>query len=87
MDYKSRVLDENALFYFPSSSGIYSTPINKMLGSVNKYSNLCVLPMDSVFITNIFSDVDWLSYNWLLAQLQSPGNEFKLVITLIHEES
>lgn len=29
---------------------------------------------------------DWLSYNWLLAQLQSPGNEFELVITLIHEE-
>ena len=42
--------------------------------------------MDCVFITNIFSDVRLAKYNWLLTQLQSADNEFKLVITLIHEE-
>ena len=30
--------------------------------------------------------LDWLSYNWLLAKLQSPGIEFKFVIALIHED-
>ena len=31
--------------------------------------------------------MDWLSYHWLLAQLQTPCMEFKLVITLIHEDN
>lgn len=29
---------------------------------------------------------DWLSYDWLMAQIQKPFMEFKLVITLIHKE-
>ena len=31
--------------------------------------------------------LDWLSYNWLLAQLLKPCMEFKLVITLTHKDN
>ena len=31
--------------------------------------------------------IDWLSYRWLMTQLQSPSMEFKLVIMLIHENN
>ena len=31
--------------------------------------------------------LDWLSYLWLMAQIQKPCMEFKLVITLIHEDN
>ena len=57
MDYKSRVLDENAMFSLTSSSGIYSSNVHEMFRRANQHSSLCILPMDGVFITNIFSNV------------------------------
>lgn len=56
MDYKSWRLDENKLC-FPSTSRTYSTTVNKMFGCAIEHSNLCVLSMDCVLITNIFSYV------------------------------
>ena len=43
--------------------------------------------MDGVFITNHLAMLDWLSYNWLIAQLHSPANAFKIVITLIYDSA
>ena len=31
--------------------------------------------------------LDWLSYKWLMTQIQAPYMEFKLVITLIHKNN
>ena len=54
-----------------------------VFGCGDEYSSVCVL---SVSLSRTFlALLDWLSYNWLLLQLHSPDNEFKLVITLIHE--
>lgn len=43
--------------------------------------------MDCVIITIILAMLDWLSHKWLMTQIQSPCMEFKLVITLIHENN
>ena len=60
--------------------------LTRCLGVLTNIPVFAFFPWTVSLSRTFLAMLDWLSYNWLLAQLQSPGNEFKLVITLIHEE-
>ena len=62
-------------------------PLTRCLGVLRNIPIFAFFPWTVSLSRKFLAMLDWLSYNWLLAQLQSSGNEFKLVITLIHEES
>ena len=61
-------------------------PLTRCLRVLTNIPIFAFFPWTVSLSRSILAMLDWLSYNWLLAQLHSPGNEFQLVITLIHEE-
>ena len=63
-----------------------AVPLTRCLAVLTYIPIFAFFPWTVSLSRSILAMLDWLSYNWLLAQLHSPGNEFKLVITLIHED-
>lgn len=60
--------------------------IDKLFGQINQYSCLCLLSMDSVTDKNFIGYVRLVRSKWMMAQLVNPFMEFRLVLTLIHNE-
>ena len=63
-----------------------AVPLTRCLAVLTYIPIFAFFPWTVSLSRSILAMLDCLSYNWLLAQLHSPGNEFKLVITLIHED-
>ena len=61
-------------------------PITRCLGVLTNIPVFTFFPLTVSLSRTLLAMFDWLSYNWLMAQIQKPFMEFKLVITLIHEE-
>ena len=61
-------------------------PLTRCLGVLTNIPVFAFFPWTMSLSRTFLALLGWLSYNRLMAQLQSPGNEFKLVITLIHED-
>ena len=61
-------------------------PLTRCLGVLTNIPIFAFLPWTVSSSRTFLAMLDWLSYNWLMAQLQTPCMEFKLVITLIHKE-
>ena len=61
-------------------------PLTKCLGVLTNIPVFAFFPWTVSLSRTMLAMFDWLSYNWLLAKLQAPGNNVKLVITVIHEE-
>ena len=62
-------------------------PLTRCLGVLTNIPIFAFFPWTVSLSRTFLAMLDCLSYNWLLAQLQSSGTEFKLVITFIREES
>ena len=61
-------------------------PLTRCLGVLTNIPIFAFFPWTITLSRTVLAMLDWLSYNWLIAKLKLPCNEFKLVITLIHEE-
>ena len=61
-------------------------PLTKCLGVLTNIPVFAFFPWTVSLSRTMLAMFDWLSYNWLLAKLQAPANNVKLVITVIHEE-
>jgi len=61
-------------------------PLTRCLGVLTNIPTFAFFPWTVSLLRTFLAMLDWLSHNWLIAQLQSPYMEFKLVITLIHED-
>ena len=61
-------------------------PITKCLGVLTSIPVFAFFPWTVSLSRTMLAMFDWLSYNWLLAKLQAPANNMKLVITVLHEE-
>ena len=59
-------------------------PLTRCLGVLTNIPIFAFFPWTVSLSRTFLAMLDWLSYNWLMAQLQTPCMEFKLVITLIH---
>ena len=62
-------------------------PLTRCLGVLTNIPIFAFFPWTVSLTKTILAMLDWLSYNWLIAQLKLPGSEFQLVITLIHEDN
>ena len=62
-------------------------PLTRCLGVLTNIPIFAFFPRTVSLSRTILAMLDWLSYNWLMAQLHSPANEFKIVITLIHNSA
>ena len=62
-------------------------PLTRCLGVLRNIPIFAFFPWTVSLSRTFLAMLDCLSYNWLLAQKQSSGTEFKLVITFIREES
>jgi len=62
-------------------------PLTRCMGVLTNIPIFAFFPWTVSLSKTILTVLDWLSYYWLIAQLKLPGNEFKLVITLIHEDN
>ena len=51
--------------------------LTRCLGVLTNIPVFAFFPWTVSLSRTFLAMLDWLSYNWLLAQLQSPGNEFK----------
>ena len=60
-------------------------PLTKCLGVLTNIPVFAFFPWTCNLTGTILALFDWLSYRWLMTQLQTPCMEFKLVITLIHQ--
>lgn len=61
-------------------------PLTRCLGVLTNIPIFAFFPWTVSLSRTSLAVLDWLSYNWLLARLPTPCNEFKLVITMIHED-
>ena len=61
-------------------------PITRCLGVLTNIPVFTFFPLTVSLSRTLLAMFDWLSYDWLMAQIQKPFMEFKLVITLIHKE-
>ena len=59
-------------------------PITRCLGVLTNIPVFTFFPWAVFLSRTLLAMFDWLSYNWLMAQLQTLCMKFKLVITLIH---
>ena len=88
LDYKSWVPYKIRMLCFVASSKIVTSAFNKMSWGVDKYSHLCIFfPWTCNLARTMLALFDWLSYRWLMTQLQAPCMEFQLAIILIHENN
>ena len=62
-------------------------PLRRCLSELTNIPIVAFFPWTLSLTKTILGMLDWLSYNWLISQLKLPGNEFKLVITLIHVDN
>ena len=62
-------------------------PLTRCLGVLTNIPIFAFFPWTVSLSRTILAMLDWLSYNWLMAQLHSPANEFNIVITLIHDSA
>ena len=62
-------------------------PITKCLGVLTNIPVFAFFPWTVSLSRTMLAMFDALSYNWLLAKLQAPANNMKLVITVIHEKT
>lgn len=61
-------------------------PLTRCLGVLTNIPVFAFFPWTVSLSRTILTMLDWLSYNWMVAQLRYPNYEFKLVITLIHDQ-
>ena len=61
-------------------------PLTRCLGVLTNILIFAFFPWTVSLSRTFLAMLDWLNYNWLMAQLQTPCIEFKLVITLIYKE-
>ena len=50
-------------------------PLTRCLGVLTNIPIFAFFPWTVTLSRTFLAMFDWLSYNWLLAQLQSPGND------------
>lgn len=62
-------------------------PLTGCLGVLTNIPIFAFFPWTVSLSRSFLAMLDWLSYKWLMTQIQSPCMEFKLVITLIHENN
>ena len=60
-------------------------PLTKCLGVLTNIPVFAFFPWTVSLSRTMLAMFDALSFNWLLAKLQAPANNMKLVITVIHE--
>ena len=60
-------------------------PLTKCLGLLTNIPVFAFFPWTVSLSRTMLAMFDALSFNWLLAKLQAPANNMKLVITVIHE--
>ena len=61
-------------------------PLTKCLGVLTNIPVFTFFPWTVSLSRTMLAMFDALSFNWLLAKLQAPANNMKLVITVIHDE-
>ena len=62
-------------------------PLTRCLGVLTNIPIFAFFPWTVSLSRSSLAMLDWLSYKWLMAQIQSRCMEFKLVITLMHENN
>lgn len=62
-------------------------PLTRCLGVLANIPCFVFFPWTVTLSRKFLAMLYWLSYRWLMAQIQKPCMEFKLVITLIHEDN
>ena len=62
-------------------------PLTRCLGVLTNIPIYAFFPWTVSLSRSFLAMLDWLSYKWLMTQIQSPCMGFKLVITLIHENN
>ena len=62
-------------------------PLTRCLGVLTNIPVFAFFPWSVSLSRTLLAMLDWLSYHWLMAQLQTPCMEFKLVIKLIHQDN
>ena len=62
-------------------------PLTNFFGVLTNIPIFAFFPWTVSLSRTILAMLDWLSYNWLMAQLHSPANAFKIVITLIYDSA
>ena len=62
-------------------------PLIRCLGVLTNIPAFAFFPWTVSLSRTFLALLDWLSYRWLMAQIQAPCMEFKLAITLIHENN
>ena len=62
-------------------------PLTRCLGVLTNIPIFAFFPWTCNLARTMLALFDWLSYSWLMTQLQAPCMEFKLVIILIHENN
>ena len=61
-------------------------PLTKYLGVLTNIPVFAFFPWTVSLSRTMLAMFDALSFDWLLAKLQAPANNMKLVITVIHDE-
>ena len=61
--------------------------LTRCLGVLTNIPVFAFFPWTVSLSRTFLALLDWLSYRWLMAQIQALCMEFKLVITLIHENN
>ena len=61
-------------------------PLTKCLGVLTNIPVFAFFPSTVSLSRTMLAMFDALCFNWLLAKLQAPANNMKLVITVIHEK-
>ena len=61
-------------------------PFTKCLGVLTNIPVFAFFPWTVSLSRTMLAMFDALTFNWLLAKLQAPANNMKLVITVIHDE-
>ena len=62
-------------------------PLTRCLGVLTNIPIFAFFPWTVSLSRSFLAMLDWLSYKWLMTQIQSRCMEFKLVITLMHENN
>ena len=62
-------------------------PLTRCLGVLRNIPIFAFFPWTCSLAQTLLDMLDWLSYRWLMPQLQTPCMEFKLVITLTHKNN
>ena len=62
-------------------------PLGRCLGVLTNIPIFALFPWTVTLSRTFLAMLDRLSYKWLMTQIHAPCMEFKLVITLIHENN